>query len=158
MRLLINKLIIFGVLLAVAQAADPDERLSDPELEARAQQVGLALRCVVCKSQSIEDSDAPLARDLRILVRERIKSGDNNQEVLDYVAARYGDYVLLKPPLQANTWALWAAPSILLLGAMLIGLLFLRTRNAKLSDTLPLSPAEEAALAKRDDITDSSAL
>ena len=91
--------------------------LDDPVLEARAQEISRNLRCVVCQSQSIDESNAPLAKDMRLIVRERLVAGDSNEEVYDFLVARYGEYVLLKPPVQPNTWALWAAPAILLIGA-----------------------------------------
>lgn len=91
-------------------AVMPDERLDDPALETRAREVGRELRCVVCQSQSIEESDVPLARDLRRLVRERITAGDTDEQVLDYVADRYGDYVRMRPPVRGSTYFLWAAP------------------------------------------------
>ncbi len=96
-----------------ALAVEPSERLQDPTQEARAREVSKALRCVVCQNESIDDSNAELAKDMRILVRERIASGYSNQAVLDYLLARYGDFVLLKPRLQATTIALWAAPFLI---------------------------------------------
>ncbi len=97
-------------------AVTPDEQMSDPKLEARARQISHGLRCLVCQNQSIDDSDAPLARDLRLLVRERIKSGDSDGQVIDFIVARYGDFVLLKPPLTWHTALLWATPFLLLDG------------------------------------------
>jgi len=96
-------------------AVDPDEQLADPVLEARARAVSKTLRCVVCQSQSIDDSNASLAKDLRIIVRERIAAGDTNAQVTAYVVERYGDYVLLAPPLRGRTLLLWAAPLLFLL-------------------------------------------
>src|SRR6187200_179293 len=90
-----------------ALAVQPDEVLSDPVLETRARTLSRELRCMVCQNQSIDDSDAPLARDLRLLVRERLKAGDSNTQVLDFLTARYGDFVLLKPPLNTRTALLW---------------------------------------------------
>ncbi len=98
-----------------AQAVQPDEMLKDPALEQRARELGKHLRCIVCQNQSIDDSNAPLARDLRIIVRERITAGDTDDEAMDYVVARYGNFVLLKPPFQINTLALWLGPIVLLL-------------------------------------------
>ncbi len=95
----------------------PDEILSDPTLEARARGLSVGLRCLVCQNQSIDDSNAPLARDLRVLVRERLKAGDSDKAVLDYVVQRYGDFVLLRPPINAGTVLLWVAPLLLLAGA-----------------------------------------
>ncbi|MEO1013639.1 MAG: cytochrome c-type biogenesis protein [Pseudomonadota bacterium] len=120
--------IVAVVAAAAALAANPDERLDDPVLEERARAVGRELRCVVCQSQSIEDSDAPLAQDLRKLVRERISAGDTNKEALDYIAARYGDYVLLRPPVRGSTFLLWAAPAGLLVIAGAAAVVFLRRK------------------------------
>lgn len=94
-------------------------QLSDAEIESRAKEVGKSLRCVVCQNQSIDESDAPLAADMRKLVRNRLREGDSNAEVIDYMQERYGDYVLLKPPVQTNTYILWFLPFILLLSALI---------------------------------------
>src|SRR5438876_8332769 len=105
-------------ILSPAVALGPDEVLSDAALEARARSLSKELRCMVCQNQSIDDSDAPLARDLRILVRERLTAGDSDGEVLDFLTARYGSFVLLKPRLTWETAALWLAPAgVLLAGA-----------------------------------------
>src|SRR5512139_2173546 len=99
-------------------AVQPDEMLKDPKLEVRARDLSRELRCMVCQNQSIDDSEAPLARDLRILVRERLTKGDSDTQVIDYLVARYGEFVLLKPPFQMQTLLLWAAaPVVLLSGA-----------------------------------------
>lgn len=108
-----------SMLLAGAVAAvEPDEILKDPGLEARARNLSLELRCVVCQNQSIDDSNAPLARDLRIIVRERLKAGDSDREVLDFVVSRYGEFVLLRPPFRAHTLLLWLAPALALVLAL----------------------------------------
>ena len=110
--------LILGLMLLAAPAAravQPDEILPDPALEQRARAISGGLRCLVCQNQSIDDSDAPLARDLRILVRERITAGDDDKAVVAFVVARYGDFVLLKPPLNAHTLLLWGAPFLILL-------------------------------------------
>lgn len=110
--------LILGLMLLaapVAQAVQPDEILPNAALEQRARHISGGLRCLVCQNQSIDDSDAPLARDLRILVRERIVAGDDDKAVVDFVVARYGDFVLLRPPLNAQTLLLWGAPFIILL-------------------------------------------
>jgi cytochrome c-type biogenesis protein CcmH len=113
---------------SAAQAVQPDEVLPDATLESRARALSLGLRCLVCQNQSIDDSDAPLARDLRVLVRERLVEGDSDAEIIDYVVARYGDFVLLKPPLKPSTIALWLSPILLLLAGMwLARLAFART-------------------------------
>src|SRR6266404_920800 len=114
-------------ILSPAIALGPDEVLSDPALEARARSLSKELRCMVCQNQSIDDSDAPLARDLRILVRERLQAGDSDQRVIDFLVARYGEFVLLKPRFSAHTALLWLGPAtILLIGT--IGLLMVARR------------------------------
>lgn len=117
-------------------AVTPDEMLSDPELEARARDITQHLRCVVCPSQSIDDSNAPLAKDLRVLIRDRLKAGDSNAEAREFVVARYGNFVLLKPPVQLNTLLLWFAPVLLGLGALFMLLRFLRRQQLISSDEL----------------------
>jgi cytochrome c-type biogenesis protein CcmH len=121
-------------LLAVgpAHAVRPDEMLSDPGLEARAREVGRELRCLVCRNQSIDDSDADLAHDLRVLVRERITAGDRDDQVVSYVRARYGDFVLLRPPFEMGTLLLWGGPLLILAfgGFALVG--FYRSRREAL--------------------------
>src|ERR1700761_76590 len=103
------------VLAAPAFAVQPDEILPDPALEARARDLSRELRCMVCQNQSIDDSDAPLARDLRILVRDRLKAGDSDQQVLDFLTTRYGQFVLLRPHFGWDTALLWLAPATVLL-------------------------------------------
>jgi len=103
-----------------ALAVEPDEILPDPALEARARTISAELRCLVCQNQSIDDSNAPLARDLRILVRERLKAGDTNAQVLQFVEDRYGEFVLLRPPFNIRTVLLWLAPLLLLVAAIVI--------------------------------------
>lgn len=137
------------ILLAAAgraAAVEPDERLADPALETRARAVSRELRCVVCQNQSIDDSDAELARDLRRLVRERIAAGDSDRDVLDYVVSRYGDFVLLRPPFRASTAALWAGPAAILVAGAVAVVMFLRRRR-RAADPLPLSESENARLA-----------
>jgi cytochrome c-type biogenesis protein CcmH len=114
-------LFTIGALLACSApslAVEPDEVLADPSQEARARALSQHLRCVVCQNQSIDDSNAPLARDLRVLLRERIKAGDDDTAAMDYITARYGNFVLLKPPVQLNTLLLWFGPGLLLLLAL----------------------------------------
>jgi cytochrome c-type biogenesis protein CcmH len=101
--------------LTPALAVEPDEILSDPGLESRARSLSAGLRCLVCQNQSIDESDAPLARDLRLLIRERLKAGDSDEKVKSYLVSRYGDFVLLKPPLNLKTLLLWVSPFLLLL-------------------------------------------
>jgi cytochrome c-type biogenesis protein CcmH len=132
-------------------AVQPDEVLTDSALEARARALSKELRCMVCQNQSIDDSDAPLARDLRILVRERLMAGDSDQQVLDFLVARYGEFVLLKPRLNGHTALLWLMP----LGALLIGAIGLiaiwrrnRGRAQAASADVTLTPEEEARLSR----------
>ena len=132
---------------APAGAVMPNEVLKDSLLETRAREISKDLRCLVCQNQSIDDSDAPLARDLRIIVRERLVAGDADADVIRYLTDRYGDYVLLKPPMKATTIALWAAPAVLLLLALLAARPLLRRRPAEVeAPPAPLSEAEQARL------------
>ncbi len=126
-----------------ALAVQPDEILSDPALEARARTLSRGLRCMVCQNQSIDDSDAPLARDLRILVRERLQAGDSDVQVIEFLTARFGEFVLLKPSLSWQNALLWLAPLMVLIagGAGLV--LVLRRRQSATVDAIPLSPDEE---------------
>ncbi len=122
--------LILGLMLLAAPGAlavQPDEILPNAALEQRARAISGELRCLVCQNQSIDDSDAPLARDLRILVRERLVAGDDDKAVVDFVVARYGDFVLLRPPFNAQTLLLWGAPFVILLLA--IGFLWRRGRQ-----------------------------
>jgi cytochrome c-type biogenesis protein CcmH len=106
-----------SIAAAPCGAVTPDEMLRDPALESRARALSQELRCVVCQNQSIDDSNAPLAHDLRVLLRDRLVAGDNNQQALDFLVARYGNFVLLKPPMQLNTLLLWVGPLLILLVA-----------------------------------------
>jgi len=115
---------IVSISFILAMAFSAFAQLSDAEVEERAKEVGRSLRCVVCQNQSIDESDAPLASDMRKLVRARLKDGDSNAEVISYMQDRYGDYVLLKPPVQANTYILWFAPFLILLAGL--GWFFMR--------------------------------
>jgi cytochrome c-type biogenesis protein CcmH len=125
-------------------AVRPDEMLSDPTLEARAEAISRDIRCVVCQSESIEESDADIAHELRVIVREQLKAGATDDQVRAYLVARYGDFVLLKPPFKAKTALIWTGPFLLLLGAG-IGI-YLYYRRAKRVETIPLSAAEQARL------------
>ena len=129
--------------LAGSRAVEPSEILDDPALEARARDISKGLRCLVCQNQSIDDSNADLARDLRVLVRERLTAGETNRQVIAFVTARYGDYVLLEPPLKPTTYLLWFGPAAILLagGAAVIMFLRRRTRLA-MSGSAPLSDDE----------------
>jgi cytochrome c-type biogenesis protein CcmH len=153
MRLLRHALMILALLSAApAWAVQPDEVLSDPALEMRARSLSKELRCMVCQNQSIDDSAAPLARDLRLLVRERLTGGDSDQQVLDFLVARYGEFVLLKPRFAWHNALLWLVPPGVLIGGGLMLLLaaWRRTRrgaNPAERAVEALSPAEEARLA-----------
>ena len=133
---------------APAFAYQPDEVLADPALEARARAISQGLRCLVCQNQSIDDSDAPLARDLRVLLRERLSAGETDEQAVAFITARYGDFVLLNPPMKPATWLLWFGPAALLLigaGGLVIGM---RRRKA-LDAAVPqdLTAEERARLA-----------
>jgi cytochrome c-type biogenesis protein CcmH len=130
-----------------AHAVRPDEMLSDPALEARARDIGKELRCLVCRNQSIDDSDADLAHDIRVLVRQRLTAGDSNGQVIAYIRSRYGDYVLLKPPFQLDTWLLWGGPALILLAGLWGAGHYLR-RQARMTGAPPLSAAEAQRLAR----------
>jgi cytochrome c-type biogenesis protein CcmH len=135
--------------MAPARAVLPDEVMHDPVKEARARDLSRELRCMVCQNQSIDDSDAPLARDLRLLVRERIAAGDSDAQVIDFLVARYGEFVLLKPRFERQTLALWLVPPLVLIGGALALWLHIRRRpggDAELANR-PLSAEEQARLA-----------
>jgi cytochrome c-type biogenesis protein CcmH len=130
-----------------ALAVTPDEILKDPALEARARHLSQELRCMVCQNQSIDDSDAPLAHDIRILVRERLTHGDSDRQVLNFLVARYGDFVLLKPPLQLDTLLLWGLPPAALLAGLAALLLMARRRQTMNLQTPALTAAEKRKIA-----------
>lgn len=127
------------------RAVQPDEVLPNPAQEARARTLSKELRCMVCQNQSIDDSDAPLAKDLRILVRERIKAGDSNDEVLDYLVSRYGEFVLMRPTWHGTNWILWLAP-FLVLAVGGVGLAVAYRRRRAPVPQAPLSAEEESQL------------
>jgi cytochrome c-type biogenesis protein CcmH len=131
-----------------ARAVEPSEMLSDPALEQRARTLSKDLRCMVCQNQSIDDSEAPLAHDLRVLVRERLKAGDSDAQVVDFLVARYGEFILLKPPLSWHTAALWGLPpAVLVIGIFAIVVtLRRRQRLRKRDEPANLTAAEEARL------------
>ena len=129
-----------------AHAVEPDEVLQDPALEARARTISEGLRCLVCQNQSIDDSEAPLAKDLRLLVRERLKAGDSNEQIVDFIVARYGEFVLLKPRFETHTLVLWLATPAVFLVALLIIALAYRRRKAEAANPPPLSVAERRKL------------
>lgn len=130
-----------------AHAVQPDEILSDPALETRARNLSRELRCMVCQNQSIDDSDAPLARDLRLLVRERLKAGDTDTQIFDFLVARYGDFVLLRPRFTGRTALLWLLPALVLVAGA-AALLALRRRQRMAAISLQLSGEEEARIAE----------
>lgn len=136
---------LLGLNAVAAGAVEPTEVLADPVLEARARTISKELRCLVCQNQSIDDSDAELARDLRILVRERLVTGDTDSQVVDYVVSRYGDFVLLKPPLKSETYVLWFGPTILAGIALLAVAIYYRRARTPVEPE-PLSAAEEDRL------------
>jgi cytochrome c-type biogenesis protein CcmH len=146
-RLLLLALLLAS--LAPAHAVTPDEMLKDPALEARARRLSQELRCMVCQNQSIDDSEAPLAHDLRLLVRERLKAGDSDRQVLDYLVARYGEFVLLRPRLEPATLLLWGLPPLALVAGAVGLVLALRRRRAASADmeAKPLDAAEQQRLA-----------
>ena len=151
MKRILGSVLAIGLMtLSPAHAVQPDEVMSDSAKEARARDLSRELRCMVCQNQSIDDSEAPLARDLRLLVRERIAAGDSDQQVLDFLVARYGEFVLLKPRLEPHTWLLWLLPPLVLGGGGL-ALWFQgrrRSRSASSADSsaVKLTTEEQARL------------
>jgi cytochrome c-type biogenesis protein CcmH len=148
---------VFVVVLAVllfaptssSAAVQPDEMLRNPTLEARARNLSQQLRCMVCQNESIDESDAPLAHDLRVLVRERLQAGDSDSQVLDFLVARYGEFVLLKPPLSWRTAVLWGLPpGLLLIGIALLVVAANRRRRRVPDAAATLTAAEQARLKK----------
>jgi cytochrome c-type biogenesis protein CcmH len=127
-------------------ATNPDEILQDPALEQRARELSKQLRCLVCQNQSIDDSDADLARDLRRIVREQLVAGRSDEQIIDYLTARYGDFVLLKPPVKPATWGLWFGPALVLVIAAAGIAIYVRRRRLAEDAPPPLSPEERAKL------------
>lgn len=152
MKALLTPLALWVGLLLIplpANAVQPDEILDDPALEERARDISAGLRCLVCQNQSIDDSDASIARDLRILVRERIESGETDEEVVDYIVSRYGQFVLLKPVFSPTTILLWSTPLLVLIGGGFYLFLRRRSDSALVADAPgapPLTAEEEARL------------
>ncbi len=151
MRYMVQRLglLFFAVYLAtgtVAMAVEPGEALADAKLEARARAISVNLRCLVCQNQSIDDSNADLARDLRLVVRDRLTKGDTDDQIFDFVAARYGDFVLLNPPFKASTVLLWVGPA----GVFAVGLIgvfiYFRRRGTEVVEAVPLTADEEYRL------------
>ncbi|MBR0966763.1 cytochrome c-type biogenesis protein CcmH [Bradyrhizobium diazoefficiens] len=149
-RMMLAIVALMLLALPAAHAVQPDEIMSDPAKEVRARELSRELRCMVCQNQSIDDSDAPLARDLRLLVRERIAAGDSNSQVLDFLVARYGEFVLLKPRFERQTLLLWLlAPLLLICGGLALWLqIRRRSRNGADVPVPPLTPEEETRLAR----------
>jgi cytochrome c-type biogenesis protein CcmH len=145
-QLLLAVAMLFAVALHAAWAVEPSERLADPALEARARAISQELRCLVCQNESIDESNAPLAHDLRLLVRKRLVAGDTNQQVLNYIVARYGVFVLLDPPFEPLTWLLWLGPPVLVVGSGVLLLVRSRRRRGP-ALTPPKLSAEESARA-----------
>jgi cytochrome c-type biogenesis protein CcmH len=144
-------LLIAFLAVAPSWAVQPDEVLSDPALEARARAISKELRCMVCQNESIDDSEAPLAHDLRVLVRERLKAGDSDQQIINFLVSRYGEFVLLRPPLSWHTVALWGTPpALVLFGIIMIVVVEHRRRSTAAPGLAPvnLTAAEEARLAE----------
>ncbi len=140
---------ILGLAAATALAVEPGERLADPALEARARAISSELRCLVCQNQSIDDSSADLAHDLRVLIRERITAGDTDAQVLQFMVHRYGDFILLKPPVKPDTYLLWFGPFVVLaLGAIGAALYLRRSRHVPQQALAPLSADERRKLDK----------
>ncbi|GAB4225270.1 MAG: cytochrome c-type biogenesis protein CcmH [Methyloligellaceae bacterium] len=150
MRHIFAILVLLGLGSIQAAAVQPDEVLDDPVLEERARKISLGLRCLVCQNQSIDDSNAPLARDLRLLVRERLKKGDSDEQVIEFLVARYGEFVLLKPRFGWHTLVLWMGAPILLLVAVISMMISYRKRNSGggASQAPELTPEEKRKLKK----------
>jgi cytochrome c-type biogenesis protein CcmH len=143
--------LVFAAVLAIVlggssvRAVEPSERLPDPGLEARARALSQELRCLVCQNQSIDESNADLAHDLRVLLRQRLAAGDSDRQILDYVTTRYGMFVLLDPPFAPVTWLLWLGPPVLIVGVG--GVLLLRARRRRADQAIPELTREESARA-----------
>jgi cytochrome c-type biogenesis protein CcmH len=148
MRRLLAAASVVAALMSPARAVQPDEIMADPAKEARARELSRELRCMVCQNQSIDDSEAPLARDLRLLVRERIASGDSDAQVIEFLVARYGEFVLLKPRLERQTLLLWAVPPLVLVVGGLALWIEARRRRTQAGAQPPLTPEEKARLAR----------
>ena len=142
--------IVLGALAALyllaspALAVLPSEQLADPVLEARARAISAELRCVQCQNQSIDDSDAPIAHDLRVIIRERLKAGATDDQAIAFVVKRYGSYVLLKPPFRPETWLLWLGPFAVLIGGGFAAMVYLKGRER--AAPAPFSAEEQARL------------
>ena len=148
--LLLSASVAFGTVVALA--VEPNEVLKDPELEQRARKLSAELRCLVCQNQSIDDSNAPLARDLRLLVRERLTAGDSDDAIIDYIVARYGEFVLLRPQFGWHTLLLWFSPLLLLLAGLALARMAIQRQpkenenSAHMEPAKPLTNAEQQRL------------
>ena len=147
MRILLKSLLTVFFLTTEALALEPGEILKDPALEARARSISKNLRCLVCQNQSIDDSDAPLAKDLRLLVRNQIVSGKTDEKIISDIVARYGDFVLLNPPINQKTIILWLSPMLILLAGGVSLYIYFRRRKSAAAEKL-LSEAEKEKLAE----------
>jgi len=146
-RLALIALLVALIAPTAALAVEPDEMLKDPALEARARQLSEGLRCLVCQNQSIDDSNAPLAHDLRVLVRERLTMGDSDNQVIDFIVSRYGEFVLLKPRFELQTLLLWALPPVALLAGLAALLMKARRRQTANLQAPLLTAAEQQRIA-----------
>ena len=146
-RFALIALLLTVIVPGMARAVTPDEMLKDPALEARARAISRELRCLVCQNQDIDNSEAPLAHDLRVLVRDRLKQGESDNQVIDFVVARYGEFVLLKPRFEIRTLALWTLPPLALVAGAIGLFVALRRRKAAAAEPAPLSAAERQRLA-----------
>ena len=138
-----------SLFVSVARAVEPDEMLPDPAQEARARALTKDLRCVVCQNQSVDDSDAPLAKDIRVLVREKIAQGQSDQQVIDFIVQRYGKFVLLNPPLEGDTALIWIGPFAAFVIALGVAILYIRRPVPGFQPAQPLSDVEERDLAAK---------
>jgi cytochrome c-type biogenesis protein CcmH len=129
-----------------AHAVEPSERLANPVLEAQARAISQQLRCLVCQNESIDESGAGLAHDIRVFLRERLIAGDTSAQAMEAVVSRYGSFVLLKPPVEPATYVLWYGPAVLVLVGLLGAIFWLRRRQSAVSDAVPLSPEEARRL------------
>lgn len=142
-------ILALSLLASPALAVEPDEVLADPVLEERARAISANVRCVVCQNEPIDSSNAGVARDLRLLIRERLTAGDTDQEILDFLVLRYGDFVLFKPPFKPSTYALWLGPfAILFIGGVAVAVSLARRPRSPATQEVQLSAEEEAELAK----------
>jgi cytochrome c-type biogenesis protein CcmH len=145
LRSLAGALLLALALVAPAHAVEPDEMLKDPALEARARTVSTELRCLVCQNESIDESHAPLAHDIRVLVRQRLEAGDTNQQVVDFLVSRYGQFILLKPPFEVQTLLLWGTPLLVLVAGGVAIAAAARRRPAR-DPARPLTDTERRKL------------